>query len=61
VLLKKSDGFGIRNTKQRLNLIYSDDAKFAIKNNSDDTVSAEITIPLGVIRNESFNSLMTKD
>jgi LytS/YehU family sensor histidine kinase len=47
VLLKKSDGFGIRNTKQRLNLIYSDDAKFAIKNNSDDTVSAEITIPLG--------------
>lgn len=46
-LLKQSDGFGISNTKQRLNLIYGDNAKFEIKNNSDDTVSAEITIPLG--------------
>ena len=46
-LLKQSDGFGISNTKQRLNLIYGDNAKFEIKNNSDDTVSAEINIPLG--------------
>jgi LytS/YehU family sensor histidine kinase len=47
-LLKQSNGFGINNTKQRLSLIYGDTAKFEIKNNSDDTVSAEITIPIGV-------------
>lgn len=47
-LLKQSNGFGINNTKQRLSLIYGDTAKFEIKNNSDDTVSAEITIPTGV-------------
>jgi len=46
-LLKQSNGFGISNTKQRLNLIYGDAAKFEIKNNSDDSVSAEITIPVG--------------
>jgi len=46
-LLKQSNGFGISNTKQRLNLIYGDNAKFEIKNNSDDSVSAEITIPVG--------------
>lgn len=46
-LLKQSKGFGISNTKQRLNLIYGDAAKFEIKNNSDDSVSAEITIPVG--------------
>jgi len=46
-LLKQSNGFGISNTKQRLNLIYGEDAKFEIKNNSDDSVSAEITIPTG--------------
>lgn len=46
-LLKQSNGFGISNTKQRLNLIYGNDAKFEIKNNSDETVSAEITIPIG--------------
>lgn len=46
-LLKQSNGFGISNTKQRLNLIYGDAAKFEIKNNSDDSVSTEITIPIG--------------
>ena len=46
-LLKQSNGFGISNTKQRLNLIYGDAAKFEIKYNSDDSVSAEITIPVG--------------
>ncbi len=46
-LLKQSNGFGISNTKQRLNLIYGDAAKFEIKNNSDETVSVEITIPIG--------------
>ena len=46
-LLKHSNGFGISNTTQRLNLIYGDEAKFEIKNNPNDTVSAEITIPIG--------------
>lgn len=46
-LLKHSNGFGISNTKQRLNLIYGEDAKFKIKNNPNDTVTAEITIPVG--------------
>lgn len=46
-LLKQSQGFGISNTKQRLNLLYGDAAKFEIKNDSDDSVSAEITIPTG--------------
>ena len=46
-LLKQSNGFGISNTKQRLSLIYGDDAKFEIKNNADDSVSAQITIPIG--------------
>lgn len=45
--LKQSNGFGISNTKQRLNLIYGSSAKFEIKNNSDNTVSAEITILIG--------------
>ncbi|NWF89835.1 MAG: histidine kinase [Ignavibacteriaceae bacterium] len=49
-MIKQSDGFGISNTKQRLNLIYGDSAKFEIKNNSDDSVSAEITIPLGDLK-----------
>jgi two-component system, LytTR family, sensor kinase len=46
-LLKQSNGFGISNTKQRLSLIYGDNAKFEIKNNADDSVSAQITIPIG--------------
>ena len=46
-LLKQSNGFGISNTKQRLSLIYGDSAKFEIKNNADDSVSAQITIPIG--------------
>jgi len=46
-LLRQSNGFGISNTKQRLNLIYGDSAKFEIKNNADDSVSAQITIPIG--------------
>jgi LytS/YehU family sensor histidine kinase len=55
-MLKQSHGFGISNTKQRLNLIYGDDAQFEIKNNNDDSVSAKITIPIGGVSNESSNS-----
>jgi two-component system, LytTR family, sensor kinase len=43
--LRHSKGFGIDNTKQRLNLLYGDKAVFTIKNESPDIVLAEIKIP----------------
>lgn len=42
---KKNTGFGLSNTKKRLELIYGDQAKFAIGNDSKKTVLTEITIP----------------
>jgi sensor histidine kinase YesM len=53
--LKNSKGFGINNTKHRLNLIYGEDASFSIKSKDKDQVLAEIVIPTGGIKNESFN------
>jgi LytS/YehU family sensor histidine kinase len=47
--LKNSKGFGINNTKHRLNLIYGENAQFVIKNNGNDQVMAEIVIPTGGI------------
>ena len=43
--LKSSNGFGVSNTKHRLNLLFGDDAHFSIKNENGDTVLAEIEIP----------------
>ena len=43
--LKNSVGFGVSNTKHRLNLLFGDDAYFSIKNEDGDTVLAEIEIP----------------
>ena len=43
--LKSSNGFGVSNTKHRLNLLFGDDALFSIKNENGDTVLAEIEIP----------------
>jgi sensor histidine kinase YesM len=54
--LRHSKGFGIDNTKQRLNLLYSDKAVFSIKNESPDVVLAEIKIPIGGTLNESINN-----
>ncbi len=45
--LKNSKGFGINNTKHRLNLIYGEDALFTIKNKEGNQVFAEIVIPTG--------------
>jgi len=42
-----ADGFGIKNTKQRLNLLYGTGASFAITNEPDNVVKAKITIPAG--------------
>jgi sensor histidine kinase YesM len=54
--LRHSKGFGIDNTKQRLNLLYGDKAVFTIKNESPDVVLAEIKIPIGGTLNESINN-----
>ena len=55
-LLRYSKGFGIDNTKQRLNLIYGGDAIFTIKNEPPNDVLAEIKIPTGGKANESNNN-----
>ncbi|HRI47809.1 MAG TPA: hypothetical protein PK559_11940, partial [Ignavibacteriaceae bacterium] len=41
-----SKGYGISNTKQRLNLLYGDKASFKIKNENGFVVT-EIIIPIG--------------
>jgi LytS/YehU family sensor histidine kinase len=45
-LLKQSKGFGISNTKHRLNLLYGEKGLFTIKNDKEDIVTAEIIIPI---------------
>jgi sensor histidine kinase YesM len=45
--LKNSNGFGVSNTKHRLNLLFGDNAHFTIKNENGDTVLAEVEIPIG--------------
>jgi two-component system, LytTR family, sensor kinase len=54
--LRHSKGFGIDNTKQRLNLLYGERAVFTIKNEPPDEVLAEIKIPIGGNINESINN-----
>ena len=43
--LKNSSGFGVSNTKHRLNLLFGEDAHFTIKNENGNTVLAEVEIP----------------
>ncbi|MFY0599178.1 MAG: histidine kinase [Cyclobacteriaceae bacterium] len=42
---KSVSGFGLSNTKKRLELIYGDEASFSIKNENKHTVLTEILIP----------------
>lgn len=42
---KPETGFGIVNTRQRLNLLYGDQAEFSIRDSNDQTVITEIIIP----------------
>ena len=49
--LKSSRGFGVSNTKHRLNLLFADNAHFIIKNENGNTVLAEVEIPLGSSNN----------
>lgn len=44
--LRNSSGFGVSNTKHRLNLLFGDDAHFSIMNENGNTVLAEIEIPI---------------
>jgi LytS/YehU family sensor histidine kinase len=44
--LKNSNGFGINNTKHRLNLLYGGEAQFSLKNINGDKVLAELEIPI---------------
>jgi LytS/YehU family sensor histidine kinase len=44
-VIRKTEGFGIRNTVQRLKLIYADRAEFKIGNENENTVLTEIKIP----------------
>lgn len=55
-LLRSSRGFGVSNTKHRLNLLYGDLASLEIKNINSNQVLTEIKLPLGGIKNESFNN-----
>ena len=45
--LKNSNGFGVNNTRHRLNLLYGEKAQFSIRNEGEDKVLAKIEIPLG--------------
>ena len=54
--LQKSKGFGISNTKHRLLLLYGEQASFSIINKTENEVLAEIVIPTGGVKNESFNN-----
>jgi two-component system LytT family sensor kinase len=54
--LKVSTGFGINNTKHRLSLLYGEKAQLTISNQNEKEVLAELVIPTGGTKNESFNS-----
>lgn len=43
---RKTKGFGIENTKQRLKLIFDKEASFSIKNESDGVVITTVKVPL---------------
>lgn len=47
----EAGGFGLKNTVQRLHLLYGDDASFKIFQEDDLTVCAEITIPTDKVYN----------
>lgn len=44
--LKRSSGFGVSNTKHRLNLLFGERANFSLLNEEDDKVLAELEIPI---------------
>ncbi len=45
--LKNSNGFGVNNTKHRLNLLFGEEAKFSLQNEDEKNVLAKLEIPIG--------------
>ena len=45
--LKNSKGFGVANTKHRLNLLFGERASFSLTNENENKVLAKIKIPIG--------------
>ena len=45
--LKYAKGFGVSNTKHRLNLLFGEKASFTLQNINDDKVLAKLIIPIG--------------
>ena len=45
----KENGFGLRSTEDRLNLLYQGKASFAIKNMDNEMVESKITMPVAVL------------
>ncbi|MGE5400048.1 MAG: sensor histidine kinase [Ignavibacteriales bacterium] len=50
------ENFGLRNTRQRLFLLYGNNASFQLKNTSGNTVSAELVIPIRDEYEKSINN-----
>ena len=51
--LKNSKGFGISNTKHRLNLLFGEAASFSLTNENGGKVLAKLKIPIGLDKNEA--------
>jgi len=45
--LKNSKGFGVANTKHRLNLLFGERASFSLTNENENNVLAKLKIPIG--------------
>jgi sensor histidine kinase YesM len=45
--LKNSKGFGVANTKHRLNLLFGERASFFLTNENENKVLAKLKIPIG--------------
>jgi two-component system LytT family sensor kinase len=59
--LKNSNGFGVSNTKHRLNLLFGESANFSIKNENGETVLAEVEIPIPTVSGYTgFNNVGPK-
>jgi LytS/YehU family sensor histidine kinase len=54
-MIKNSKGFGVSNTKQRLNLIYGEEAYFKIVNSEENLVHTQLKIPIGEWKHENHN------
>jgi sensor histidine kinase YesM len=51
---KSETGFGLKNTRKRLELLYGESARFSIENIGSDTVLTEIWIPEQVLISKSL-------